>query len=488
MLDLDTLRPDHIGCYGYHRNTTPNLDKIAKDGVIFNNYFCSDAPCLPSRAALMTGKFGIHNGVVNHGGGAADLRIEPKKRSFTDLLSSNNLPFMFRNNGFHTVTISPFAERHSAWWFNAGFNEVYNTGKCGGETSDEVMPIVFDWIDKNASSDNWFLHINLWDAHTPYRTPLDFPNPFENEEIPKWLNEDVLNSHLKTAIGPHGALEINMYNSDPNPNLPRHMPKVTNMDELKKFFDGYDIGINYMDSYIGRLIDMLKQKGIYDDMAIIVTSDHGEMMGELGLYAEHGMADYNTTRIPMIFKWPDAQKGTVDNSFHYNLDLMPTMAELMGIELDYNYDGKSYAKSITDAAKTGHDYLVISQCAHVCQRAVLFDDYIYIRTYHDGYHLVPKEMLFNIKEDPHEQFNLADKNPDLCMKGAYYLLNWHDDMMMTMNFDVDPLWTVIKEGGPFHAKGQLENYCKRLEETGRGFAVDELKKRHPREFTGELKY
>ena len=74
FIDIDTLRPDHLGCYGDHRNTSPHIDRIAAEGVRFDQYFCSDAPCLPSRAGLMTGQFGIHNGVVGHGGTTADMR------------------------------------------------------------------------------------------------------------------------------------------------------------------------------------------------------------------------------------------------------------------------------------------------------------------------------------------------------------------------------------------------------------------------------
>ena len=85
-LDLDTLRPDHLGCYGYHRNTSPNIDRIAAQGVRFDNCYCSDAPCLPSRAALMTGRFGIHTGVVGHGGTCADLRLDGPDRGFRDRL------------------------------------------------------------------------------------------------------------------------------------------------------------------------------------------------------------------------------------------------------------------------------------------------------------------------------------------------------------------------------------------------------------------
>jgi len=108
--------------------------------------------------------------------------------------------------------------------------------------------------------------------------------------------------------------------------------------------------------------------------------------------------------------------------------------------------------------------------------------WMYIRTYHDGYHLFPDEMLFNVEEDPHEQYNVADKHPDVCREAVYALNQWHDDMMKSMPYAVDPLWTVIREGGPFHARGFLKRYCQRLEATGRGHAVEELKRRHPQEF------
>lgn len=92
--------------------------------------------------------------------------------------------------------------------------------------------------------------------------------------------------------------------------------------------------------------------------------------------------------------------------------------------------------------------------------------------------------MFNINEDPHEQKNLAPPNPDKCREGAAILEQWHKEMMETMpqGYNTDPMEIVLSEGGPFHAKGHLKEYCKRLEETGRGYAVAELKKKHPREF------
>src|SRR5687767_4730820 len=81
-IDIDSLRADHIGCYGYHRETTPNIDAMGREGVRFDRCYASDVPCLPSRTALITGRFGIHNGVVTHGGTAADPFIEGPARGF----------------------------------------------------------------------------------------------------------------------------------------------------------------------------------------------------------------------------------------------------------------------------------------------------------------------------------------------------------------------------------------------------------------------
>lgn len=483
FLDLDTLRPDHLGCYGYHRNTSPNIDSIAKQGVIFTNYYCSDAPCLPSRAALFTGRFGIHTGVVGHGGTAADMRIEGSPRGFKDRLSREALTFTLRNAGLKTVTVSPFGERHGAYWFYAGFNEMYNTGKSGLESAEDITPTVLEWIKSNAYKDNWFLHVNYWDPHTPYRAPLDFGNPFENDPLPKWLTEETLAKH-REMVGPHAAREINMYDNRVDPKYPRHLGEIKDMRDLKKFIDGYDCGIRYMDEHIGRILNALDEQGVLNDLAIIISADHAENMGELGLYGEHATADHITCRIPMIIRWPGGKSGLVDKSLHYNLDLAPTLADLLGRPKAPAWDGQSYAPTILEGKDCGREYLVLSQCAHTCQRSVRFGDWIYIRTYHDFYHLWPDEMLFNIKEDPHEQNNVAAQHPDICKQAAHYLQEWHAQMMKTMpyGYDTDPLWTVMKEGGPFHARGHLKAYCEYLEKTGRGWAIPELKRRHPREF------
>lgn len=477
FIDIDTLRPDHMGCYGYYRNTTPNLDEIAKKGVLFENYYCSDAPCLPSRAALISGMFGIHNGAVGHGGTAADRRLAGKDRGFKNELDQNNFNNIFRKAGMYTASISTFPERHSSWWFNSGFNEMHNVGKSGNESGEEVLPVALEWLERKGLDDNWFLHLHLWDPHTPYRAPLDFGNPFENEPLPSWITEDVLKKHIE-HVGPHCINEINMYNDYENPLYPRHPGSAKDMKGLRKIIDGYDTGVKYADYLLGKVFDSLKEKGIFDDTAIIITSDHGENLGELGIYAEHGTADHTTCHIPMIIKWPGGKENIIDKELHYNIDICPTMAELLGVEIYKKWDGKSYSSTILNGEQCGQNYLVLSQLAHVCQRSVRFEDWIYIRTYHDGFHLFDKEMLFNLNDDPYEQNNLAKLYTQICDKASRMLLEWHDSMMLSSDSAIDPMWTVIQEGGPHHTKGALNNYIERLRQTNRSAGADELERRY----------
>ncbi len=483
MLDIDTLRNDHLGCYGYGRDTSPNIDSIAGDGVVFDRYYCPNAPCLPSRASLVSGQYGIHNGVVGHSGTAADMRLEGEARNFISGFSMNNLFMQFREKGMHTASFSSFAERHSAWWFNAGFNECFNIGMGGKESAEELNPHVLNWLEKNGKNDDWFLHINYWDPHTPYRAPAEFGNPYKDKSLcDDWITEEIFNEHL-LHIGPHGPHEINMWDDEANPKYPRHPGSLKTVADAKNFIDEYDCSIRHNDDMIGQVIDWFKNNNLYDDLAIIITSDHGENMGELAIYGEHATADEPTCHIPLVIKWPGGQKGVHATGFHDNVDLLPTLRELLCIETplhyDYKLDGVSFAKTVLNGTDMGKESLVISQCSHVLQRSALFDDYLYIRTYHGGGHLFDREMLFNIKDDPHQTKNIAPSFPELCCKGAKVILDWQDAMMEKSDFEADPLWTVMRQGGPTHSKGLIKPFMQRLEGTPRAYGIEKLKEMYP---------
>jgi arylsulfatase A-like enzyme len=278
-----------------------------------------------------------------------------------------------------------------------------------------------------------------------------------------------------------------MYSDYESPQVPRQPGKVTDRAGMRKLIDGYDTGIRYADDQVGVMVDLLKRAGVYEDTVIIISSDHGENFGELGIYAEHATADEITCRIPFIVKWPGTgASGAVANGFHYNLDWGPTLMELLKAPTSCKpavWQGQSFASTILTGQDTGRDQLILSQCAHVCQRSVRWDNWLYMRTYHCGYHDFPAEMLFDLADDPHEQDNLASQRPDICHQGAWRLTNWMAEQMdymakHTTNI-ADPLWTVMSEGGPFHApEGVLPSYLKRLEATGRSEAAARLRAKY----------
>lgn len=479
-IDIDSLRPDHLGCYGYHRNTSPNIDKIAEEGVCFNNCYASDSPCLPSRAAMSSGKCGIRNGAVNHGGEAAEYYIDPEKRNFRTL--QDNFILQLRNADIYPVSVSPFAERHSAFWQYNGYREMYNSGRGGEESAEEIMPLAHEWLDRKGTEDNWFLYINIWDPHTPYRAPEELGNPFKNDPPPSWMNEE---TRLKSwnNYGPGSAQEPGGdYTKEAEDIYPRMPSQIDSMESYKKWIDGYDCGVYYADKQVGELVRKLDNMGVLDETMIIITADHGENLGELSVYGDHQSADYITNRVPMILRHPKGLggKGRLDSGLHYQFDIAATILEMNNLEVPETWDGKSFFNSFRKGESCGRDSLVLSHCAWACQRAARWDDFIMIKTYHSGFKNYPEIMLFNLKDDPHEENNLADKHPELVQKGLSIIENWHAEEMKRSDCNIDPLWTVMKEGGPFHANfndKKYNNYLKRLENTGRKKFIKELENR-----------
>lgn len=477
-IDIDTLRPDHLSCYGYHRKTSPNIDRIATEGVRFDNCYVSDSPCLPSRAAFYSGKCEIRNGAINHGGGSADHAINPNERDFR-VLEDNYIVRM--SEQFYPVTISPFGERHSSFWFYNGFREMYNTGKGGRERANEIVPVALDWL--NRKEDNWYLHVNVWDPHTPYQVPYSEGNPFENLPPPAWMTEEI---RLKTwnNYGPGSA-------QDPGENyglnnhyaqFARMANQIDSMNAYKKWIDGYDCGIFYADKPLGTIFAKLEELGIYEDTLIMISSDHGENQGELSVYGDHQTADHITNRVPMIIRHPKGHggKGRVDKGLYYQFDIAATILELCGMEVPKTWDGQSFFESFKSEKDSGRKYLVLSNCAWSCQRSVRWDDWIMIKSYHSGLKNYPEIMLFNLKNDPHELENLSEKEPVLVDFALARLEDWTTKEMKRSFRDIDPMWTVIRESGPFHAKFNsrtYEDYLQRLKDTGREWAVNELEKR-----------
>jgi choline-sulfatase len=484
-IDIDSLRPDHLGCYGYDRPTSPNIDAIAARGVRMQSCHAPDAPCLPSRTALMSGRCGWSTGVVNHGGLASQPRPDGPTRGFRDSFRNTSWAAALREAGYYTASISPFGERHSAWHWYAGFNEIINPGgKGGNEVATEVMPAVENWLRRESARGRFFLHFNLWDPHTPYRTPAEYGNPFAEAPLPAWLTEDVRVEHWR-GCGPHSAQELNGFDIKPwfNPaDYPRQPLQAASMADVRAMFDGYDTGVRYADDAVGRVLNLLADLNLLDTTAIMLSADYGENLGELNIYGDHQTADEITTRVPLILHWPgvtDSSAGHVLGGLHYAYDAAASTIELAGGTVPDNWDGKSFARDLRAARNpVGRDHLVVSQGAWTCQRGVRWEHFLYVHTRHDGFHAFPDEMVFDLATDPHEQHNLAFSRHDLLLAGRTHHDAWLANHRATGA--PDPFDTVMAEGGPSHCRGQLAAYLDRLRHTDRAALAAVLASRHPR--------
>jgi arylsulfatase A-like enzyme len=173
----------------------------------------------------------------------------------------------------------------------------------------------------------------------------------------------------------------------------------------------------------------------------------------------------------------------VDAALHYQFDVTATLVEMLGGEVPEAWDARSFYPAYEGQQEEGRGYLVVSNCAWACQRAVRWSHYLLVRSYHTGFHDFPEVMLYDVTEDPHELDDMATTDPALVNEGLALLEHWTADEMRLSRRTVDPMWIVMREGGPFHARftsPQFEAYVERLRQTGRAAHAEDLLRRRER--------
>jgi arylsulfatase A-like enzyme len=189
--------------------------------------------------------------------------------------------------------------------------------------------------------------------------------------------------------------------------------------------------------------------------------------------------------VPLIVRWPGlTTEPRLDRALHYHYDWAATLIELAGGAVPSIWDGQPFTAAFRAGQEQGRPYLVTSQGAWSCQRGVRFDQYLCLRTYHDGHKQLDPVMLFNLADDPHEQQNLAAAHPELVDRAMGLLAEWQHEMITTSTHDADPLMTVLRDGGPFHTRGELPAYLDRLRATDRAEHAVRLAALHPDEALG----
>ncbi|TBL80433.1 sulfatase [Paenibacillus thalictri] len=465
-IDIDSLRPDHMGCYGYQRNTTPHIDSIAAEGARFNDCYCASSPCVPSRASFMSGRFGVNHGALTHWGPGCDFDY-PEGDGH-----SEEIPFLtryLRKAGMKTVTFSSFGDRHHAWWYFAGWNEVHSHSlKEGNEDADEVNAAVIPWLKAHGKEDNYFLHIQYWDPHTLYTYPKEYADQWNGTPVKAFPDEQTIAEHQHDSF-PRSATFLHWADR-----FPETMPgQIGNREDFAHLLNGYDGGISYMDRHIGQLLDTLTELGIRDEVCFIISADHAESLGEHGVYMEHGNASESVHHIPLIVKIPGVtQPGQVVDGFVYNVDVIASIADLAGLPVPSGWDGASFAPALRGEHWQGRDYLVMDHALYVCQRAVRDRKWSFIRTYHEGLYDFPQVALYDMESDPYQTTNVAEQYPDVVREMDHRLMEWMQTHIYSAGSKIDPLQKVV-ETGPWKYM-TVGEWMRRLQRDGWEDAAQDL--------------
>jgi choline-sulfatase len=443
FFDIDCLRPDHLGCYGYSRPTSPTIDAVAREGVRFERYYCANSPCLPSRAGWSSGRTGIRNGIVsNHGAGA---RFRIRLRNYVGPQPEQQMLMrQLRAHGYGTISFSNFADRHNAFWFMCGWSEFHTPNlKGGAETAQEVNAALLPWLRQNAQREDYLLHINYWDVHRCYKMDPAWAERFAGYPVAQaWPDEAAIRAHQEIE-GPFTARRQFPDDASPYPLMPG---AVRSRADFEQMVTGYDAAIAYVDHHVQVVLEELDRQGVLDDAVIVISADHGDAFGEHGIYSDHVCADECIHHIPLIVRWPErASAGRACDAMVSNVDLSATLCDLLDVPVPEDWDGISFRAQVEGQPGGGRDHLVWDCALYSVQRAVRTGQHLLIRTYDDyGYDLAPVE-LYDLERDPYQTMDLAAEEPGLVAHGEHLMGEWVEAQLARDGWRTDPLLAVLQE-------------------------------------------
>lgn len=460
-IDIDSIRPDHIGAYGYAAETTPNIDAFASDAVRFENAYVADSPCMPSRAGFLSGRYGIHNGVVTHGSRAQILESPHNWDSFEGEAGDwATLPELFFDAHIPTCAISSFP-RHPAKWFYHVWEEFRHpreprTSSTGNPEyfqtprAETVADHAIEYITTQ-DADDFLLYVQFWDPHLPYNRSTEQVEAVRDHSLlPEYPTADQIDAHQEwdayfSATDEHRAgVSKDIY--------------VEDRADLATLYANYDAEIRYVDRHVGRVLDALRREGVFDETFVSISGDHGEEFGEHGLYSCHWSVHEGTQRVPLLLKPPATSEYSVGtrDALVTNVDLAATIADYAGFEIPAGWQGATLRPVLDGSGGAPHEYLVLGHGLVTAQRAVRTPRWKFIRTYHPGMWpgTEPEYQLYDIVDDPWEQQDLSDTHQETVADLEAKLHGW----IGAHSGDAgDPLLDVA-EGGPSMYNEQVGQY------------------------------
>ncbi len=350
LIGVDTLRADHLGCYGYSRATSPQLDSWAADATRYSYCISASPWTFPSFSAMLTGRY------PSRCGATTNVRYLPDvETTLAEILGRDGfLTYMVVNN----IYTGPPVNLHQ------GFDSAL---RFPVERADTTFDAAKKWLASHKSEDT-FAFIHFMDPHVPYHPPMPFNDMFDPGYSGRFMDEFKEVDEVRRG-------EI-----------------VLSPEEIAHLKALYDGEIAYFDDEFGKFIQFLQDEGMYDDTLLIFTADHGEEFYEHGGF-EHGHSLYDEMiHVPLIISGPGIDASSVDDRIASTLDILPGVLEYYGIHLPRELNGNSLFKPLPDVGRM----LIAEQLRYGAElKGVTTPEYRYIYNTLSG-----EDELYNLADDP----------------------------------------------------------------------------------------
>lgn len=413
LISLDTLRADYLGCYGYERNVSPHIDALAEDGFIFTNAVSNSNWTLPSHTSMFTSLYPSQHQISIK---AWDGQFRPYQPLYIYITE------MFKKYGYMTGAITGGVSVGSIYGFNKGFD--YHIEDATYQLTQQHLDMLLHFFEIHQDTPLFtFFHtyeIHEYDKERPNHLRY-VSNNFQREHISLLYNE------LKTYEMIRLMAEYDMGIPNFTQVFDKIKDKVISREGKEYLRALYDGAISYTDDLLGEFFNELKEKQLYDDLWIILTSDHGEGLGEIhntgkSMSWYHGTRLYNNQiKIPLIIKPPRhllttfSSERTIEQ-FVQTIDIPPTLSAIARITSPDQFNGKNLLNLLVDPNSFSEQVIFSEELNFVIGRIVQFsiikDNYKLIMVpepnvlIEDAYNY----QLYNLKEDPLEEKNLLKGN------------------------------------------------------------------------------
>jgi arylsulfatase A-like enzyme len=387
LLGIDSLRRDHMSSYGYHRLTTPHLDRFSQDGVLFEQHFSPSIPTTPGYASMLTGMdcFGTNVVALRHSGG-----LGPHVATLAEVLG---------DQGYNTTCVG-FTGNPSSRGFQHYLDyEAWgadDTGRC--PKADNMNEIAIPELKRLAADGKpFFLFLRHMDPHSPYLPPKPFERMFYdgNEKDPENRSLDALYQFKPFAD----------YFSSWFP------AGCTDSAYIDAQYDG---AVAYMDAGIQSIFTALETLGLEEETLVVVTSDHGETLNEHDCYYDHHGLYETNLRIPLILRFPGKlPAGKRIQSPTQIKDVMPTLLELLGVDSGIAFDGRSLMPLVRGEERIPESEMYITECTWMRKHGWRTPEWKLIVALEPDFHFKPPVELYNLTRDPEELHNVAEEEPEI---------------------------------------------------------------------------